>query len=33
MRKLGEDEVHNVIEYISDEGNLGEWIYSGILDE
>ena len=33
VRKLGEDEVHNVIEYISDEGNLGEWIYSGILDE
>jgi energy-coupling factor transporter ATP-binding protein EcfA2 len=33
VRKLGEDEIHNVIEYISDEGDLGEWIYSGILDE
>ena len=33
VRKLGEDEIQNVIEYISDEGNLGEWIYSGILDE
>ncbi len=33
VRKLDEDEIHNVIEYISDEGDLGEWIYSGILDE
>ncbi len=33
VRKLDEDEISNVIEYISDEGNLGEWIYSGILDE
>jgi energy-coupling factor transporter ATP-binding protein EcfA2 len=33
VRKLNEDEIHNVIEYISDEGDLGEWIYSGVLDE
>lgn len=33
VRQLDEDEIHNVIEYISDEGDLGEWIYSGILDE
>lgn len=33
VRKLDEDEIHNVIEYISDEGDLGEWIYSGILDD
>ena len=33
VRKLGEDEIHNVVEYLCEEGNLGEWIYSGILDE
>ena len=33
VRKLGEDDIHNVIEYLSEEGNLGEWIYSGILDD
>lgn len=33
VRKLDEDEIHNVIEYISDEGDLGEWIYSGVLDD
>jgi energy-coupling factor transporter ATP-binding protein EcfA2 len=33
VRKLGEDQIHNVIEYLSEEGDLGEWIYSGILDE
>jgi len=33
VRKLDKDEIQNVIEYISDEGNLGEWIYSGVLDE
>ena len=33
VRQLEEDEIHNVIQYISDEGDLGEWIYSGILDE
>lgn len=33
VQKLNEDEIHNVIEYISDEGDLGEWIYSGVLDE
>ncbi len=33
VRKLGEDQIHNVIEYLSEDGELGEWIYSGILDE
>ncbi len=33
VRKLGEAQIHNVIEYLSEEGDLGEWIYSGILDE
>ncbi|WP_055077460.1 AAA family ATPase [Pseudanabaena sp. 'Roaring Creek'] len=33
VRKLGEAQIHNVIEYLSEEGDLGEWIYSGILDD
>jgi AAA15 family ATPase/GTPase len=33
VRKLGESQIHNVIEYLSEEGSLGEWIYSGILDD
>jgi hypothetical protein len=33
VRKLAEDDIHSIIEYLSEEGNLGEWIYSGILDE
>jgi predicted ATP-binding protein involved in virulence len=33
VQKLAEDDIHNIIEYLSEEGNLGEWIYSGILDE
>jgi energy-coupling factor transporter ATP-binding protein EcfA2 len=33
VRKLAEDDIHNVIAYLSEEGDLGEWIYSGILDE
>lgn len=33
VRKLGEDQIHNVIEYLSEDGELGEWIYSGILDD
>jgi predicted ATPase len=33
IRKLGEDQIHNVIEYLSEEGDLGEWIYSGVLDD
>lgn len=32
VQKLDEDKINNVIEYLSEEGNLGEWIYSGILD-
>lgn len=33
VRKLGEVEIQNVIEYLSEEGSLGEWLYSGIVDE
>jgi hypothetical protein len=33
VRKLGDDQIHNVIEYLSEEGDLGEWIYSGVLDD
>lgn len=33
VRKLGEAQIHNVIEYLSEEGDLGEWIYSGVLDD
>jgi hypothetical protein len=33
VRKLQEEEIHNVVEYLCEEGNLGEWVYSGILDE
>jgi len=33
VRKLGEDQIQNVIEYLSEEGDLGEWIYSGVLDD
>ncbi|CAC5341029.1 conserved hypothetical protein [Planktothrix rubescens CCAP 1459/22] len=33
VQKLGDDQIHNVIEYLSEEGDLGEWIYSGVLDD
>ncbi len=33
VRKLGAVEIQNVIEYLSEEGSLGEWLYSGIVDE
>ena len=33
VRKLGENEIQKVLRYLSEEGDLGEWIYSGILDE
>jgi predicted ATPase len=33
IRKLGEDDIHNVSLYLQEDGNLGEWIYSGILDD
>jgi predicted ATP-dependent endonuclease of OLD family len=33
VRKLGADEIHNVADYLNEEGDLGDWIYSGILDE
>lgn len=33
VRKLGESEIQNVVAYLSEEGSLGEWLYSGIIDE
>jgi AAA15 family ATPase/GTPase len=33
VRKLATDEIENVVEYLNEEGDLGDWIYSGILDE
>jgi predicted ATP-dependent endonuclease of OLD family len=33
VRKLGADEIHNVADYLNEEGDLGDWIYSGILDD
>ncbi len=33
IRKLGEDEIETVVEYLREEGDLGDWLYSGILDE
>jgi hypothetical protein len=33
VRKLSEDQIHQVVEYLNEEGNLGDWIYSGILDD
>ena len=33
VRKLGANEIHNVADYLNEEGDLGDWIYSGILDE
>jgi predicted ATPase len=33
IRKLGADEIQNVVEYLCEEGDLGDWLYSGILDD
>ncbi len=33
VRKLNEKEIHSVTEYLYEEGDLGEWLYSGIIDE
>ncbi len=33
VRKLEEREIEKVVEYLCEEGDLGDWIYSGILDE
>jgi AAA domain, putative AbiEii toxin, Type IV TA system len=33
VRKLSPDETDRVSAYLCEEGNLGEWLYSGILDE
>ena len=33
VRKLHEEEIQRVVEYLCEEGDLGDWLYSGILDE
>jgi len=33
VRKLEADEIQRVSNYLNEEGDLGEWIYSGMLDE
>ena len=33
VRKLQEEEVQKVVEYLCEEGDLGDWLYSGVLDE
>jgi AAA15 family ATPase/GTPase len=33
VRKLNPEETHRVVEYLNEEGDLGDWIYSGILDD
>lgn len=33
VRRLEKDEIENVVEYLCEEGDLGEWLYGGILDE
>lgn len=32
IRKLHEEEIQKVVEYLCEEGDLGDWLYSGILD-
>jgi AAA domain, putative AbiEii toxin, Type IV TA system len=32
VRKLHSDEIEQVVDYLCDEGDLGDWLYSGILD-
>ncbi len=33
VRKLSPSEIHRVVGYLNEKGDLGDWIYSGILDE
>ena len=33
VRKLATNEIKSVVQYLNEEGDLGDWIYSGILDE
>lgn len=33
VRKLHEEEIQKVVEYLCEEGDLGDWLYSGVLDE
>lgn len=33
VRNLGDDEIERVVEYLCEEGSLGDWIYGGLLDD
>ncbi len=33
IRKLCQDEIQRVIDYLFEEGDLGEWLYSGVLED
>ncbi|MBD2500737.1 ATP-binding protein [Anabaena azotica FACHB-119] len=33
VRKLYEEEIQKVVDYLCEEGDLGDWLYSGIIDE
>ncbi len=33
VRQLGEEEISSVVEYLCEEGTLGDWVYSGLLDD
>ena len=33
VRKLGQEEISSVVEYLCEEGSLGDWIYGGLLDD
>ncbi len=33
VRRLHKEEIQKVVEYLCEEGDLGDWLYSGILDE
>jgi len=33
VRKLHEEKIQKVVEYLCEEGDLGDWLYSGILGE
>jgi hypothetical protein len=33
VRKLANNEIESIVAYLNEEGSLGDWVYSGILDE
>lgn len=33
VRQLGEEEISSVVEYLCEEGSLGDWVYGGLLDD